>query len=130
LSFVYAGRGVLVQIALLDLVFSLDSVITAVGMANQVAVMIAAIMLAVGFMMFSAGPVSAFVERHPTVKMLALSFLLLIGVTLIAEGFGQHISKGYVYFAMAFSVFVEALNLRASKRVRHGVEGRPPARMN
>ena len=107
--------GVLVQIALLDLVFSLDSVITAVGMANQVAVMIAAIVLAVGFMMFSAGPVSAFVERHPTVKMLALSFLLLIGVTLIAEGFGQHISKGYVYFAMAFSVFVEVLNLRAGK---------------
>ena len=107
--------GVLVQIALLDLVFSLDSVITAVGMANQVAVMITAIVLAVGFMMFSAGPVSAFVERHPTVKMLALSFLLLIGVTLIAEGFGQHISKGYVYFAMAFSVFVEVLNLRAGK---------------
>ena len=115
--------GVLVQIALLDLVFSLDSVITAVGMANQVAVMVAAIMLAVGFMMFAAGPVSAFVERHPTVKMLALSFLLLIGVTLIAEGFGQHISKGYVYFAMAFSVFVEALNLRA--RRGRGTESRP-----
>jgi predicted tellurium resistance membrane protein TerC len=107
--------GVLVQIALLDIVFSLDSVITAVGMANQVAVMVAAIMLAVGFMMFAAGPVSAFVERHPTVKMLALSFLLLIGVTLIAEGLGQHIAKGYVYFAMAFSVFVEVLNLRAKK---------------
>jgi len=107
--------GVLVQIALLDLVFSLDSVITAVGMASQVAVMIVAIMLAVGFMMFASGLISAFVERHPTVKMLALSFLLLIGVTLIAEGFGQHISKGYVYFAMAFSVFVEALNLRARK---------------
>jgi predicted tellurium resistance membrane protein TerC len=107
--------GVLVQIALLDLVFSLDSVITAVGMANQVAVMIVAIMLAVGFMMFAARLISAFVERHPTVKLLALSFLLLIGVTLIAEGFGQHISKGYVYFAMAFSVFVEALNLRARK---------------
>ncbi len=107
--------GVLVQIALLDLVFSLDSVITAVGMANQVAVMIVAIMLAVGFMMFAAGLISAFVERHPTVKMLALSFLLLIGVTLIAEGFGQHISKGYVYFAMVFSVFVETLNLRARK---------------
>jgi predicted tellurium resistance membrane protein TerC len=120
--------GVLVQIALLDLVFSLDSVITAVGMANQVAVMIAAIMLAVGFMMLSAGPVSAFVERHPTVKMLALSFLLLIGVTLIAEGFGQHISKGYVYFAMAFSVFVEALNLRASKgRATESKAGRPLA---
>jgi predicted tellurium resistance membrane protein TerC len=107
--------GVLVQIALLDIVFSLDSVITAVGMANEVAVMVAAIMLASGFMMFAAGPVSTFVERHPTVKMLALSFLLLIGVTLIAEGLGQHIAKGYVYFAMAFSVFVEVLNLRAKK---------------
>jgi len=107
--------GVLVQIALLDIVFSLDSVITAVGMANQIAVMIAAIVLAVGFMIFAAGPVSTFVERHPTVKMLALSFLLLIGFTLIAEGLGQHISKGYIYFAMAFSVFVEFLNLRARK---------------
>jgi len=124
--------GVLVQIALLDIVFSLDSVITAIGMANQVGIMIAAILLAVGFMMFAAGPVSAFVERHPTVKMLALSFLLLIGVTLIAEGLGQHISKGYVYFAMAFSVFVEALNLRAGKRrgaepVLHSDAGRPLA---
>jgi predicted tellurium resistance membrane protein TerC len=113
-------RGVLMQIALLDIVFSLDSVITAVGMANQIAVMIIAIMLAVGFMMFTAGPVSAFVERHPTVKMLALSFLLLIGVTLIAEGLGQHISKGYVYFAMAFSILVEMLNLRARKVHRAG----------
>ena len=112
--------SVLVQIALLDIVFSLDSVITAVGMAKDVGVMIAAIVIAVGFMMFAAGPVSRFVERHPTVKMLALSFLLLIGVTLIAEGFGQHVSKGYVYFAMGFSVFVEALNLRAKK-----VAGRP-----
>jgi predicted tellurium resistance membrane protein TerC len=91
-------------------------------MANQVGVMIGAIVIAVGFMLFTAGPVSAFVERHPTVKMLALSFLLLIGVTLIAEGFGQHISKGYVYFAMAFSVMVEALNLRARK-----VRGSEPA---
>jgi predicted tellurium resistance membrane protein TerC len=107
--------GVLVQIALLDIVFSLDSVITAVVMAKDIGVMISAIVIAVGFMMFSAGPVSRFVERHPTVKMLALSFLLLIGVTLIAEGFGQHVSKGYVYFAMGFSVFVEALNLRAKK---------------
>jgi len=107
--------GILAQIALLDIVFSLDSVITAVGMANQVAIMIAAIMLAVGFMILAAGHVSAFVDRHPTVKVLALSFLLLIGVTLIAEGLGQHISKGYVYFAMAFSVFVEALNLRARR---------------
>lgn len=107
--------GALTQIALLDIVFSLDSVITAVGMANEIGVMVTAIVLAVGFMMFTAGPVSEFVERHPTVKMLALSFLLLIGVTLIAEGLGQHISKGYVYFAMAFSVFVEALNLRVRK---------------
>lgn len=107
--------SVLVQIALLDIVFSLDSVITAVGMANDLGVMITAIVIAVGFMMFSAGPVSAFVERHPTVKMLALSFLLLIGVTLIAESLDRHIPKGYVYFAMAFSVLVEMLNLRARK---------------
>lgn len=107
--------GVLVQIALLDIIFSLDSVITAVGMANHLGVMIMAIVLAVGFMMFSAGPIGDFVERHVTVKMLALSFLLLIGVTLIAEGMGRHIPKGYVYFAMAFSVFVESLNLRARR---------------
>ena len=106
---------VLVQIALLDIVFSLDSVITAVGMANQVVIMILAIVLAVAFMIFAAGHVSAFVDRHPTVKMLALSFLLLIGVTLIADGIGQHISKGYVYFAMAFAVFVEMLNLRGRR---------------
>ena len=110
--------SVLFQIALLDIVFSLDSVITAVGMADDVPVMVAAIVIAVGFMMFAAGPVSAFVERHPTVKMLALSFLLLIGVTLIAESFDRHIPKGYVYFAMAFSVFVEMLNLRAGKATR------------
>ncbi len=107
--------GVLLQIALLDIIFSLDSVITAVGMANHLGVMIMAIVLAVGFMMFSAGPIGDFVERHVTVKMLALSFLLLIGVTLIAEGLGHHIPKGYVYFAMAFSVFVESLNLRARR---------------
>jgi predicted tellurium resistance membrane protein TerC len=107
--------SVLIQIALLDIVFSLDSVITAVGMADDVGVMIAAIVIAVAFMMFTSGPVSAFVERHPTVKMLALSFLVLIGVTLIAESFDQHIPKGYVYFAMAFSVGVEMLNLRAKK---------------
>jgi predicted tellurium resistance membrane protein TerC len=98
-------------------------------MAKDVGVMITAIVIAVGFMMFTAGPVSRFVERHPTVKMLALSFLLLIGVTLIAEGFGQHVSKGYVYFAMGFSVFVEALNLRAKKvaapRPEHTGPGRP-----
>jgi predicted tellurium resistance membrane protein TerC len=107
--------GVLAQIAVLDIVFSLDSVITAVGMANQIAIMITAVVLAVAFMMFAAGPVSAFVERHPTVKMLALSFLLLIGVTLIAESLDQHIPKGYIYFAMAFSVLVEMLNLRVRR---------------
>jgi predicted tellurium resistance membrane protein TerC len=107
--------SVLVQIALLDIVFSLDSVITAIGMANQLSIMIAAVVLAVAFMMFAAGPVSAFVERHPTVKMLALSFLMLIGVTLIAESFDRHIPKGYIYFAMAFSVLVEMLNLRAKR---------------
>jgi predicted tellurium resistance membrane protein TerC len=104
--------SVLVQIMLLDVVFSLDSVITAVGMVDEIAIMIAAVVCAVAFMMVFAGSISAFVDRHPTIKMLALSFLLLIGVTLIAEGFDQHISKGYIYFAMAFSVFVEMLNLR------------------
>ena len=108
--------GVIVQIALLDIVFSLDSVITAVGMVRQVGVMIAAIVLAVLVMLMAAGAISAFVHRHPTLKMLALSFLLLIGVTLIADGLGQHISKGYVYFAMGFSVFVESLNLRLARK--------------
>jgi predicted tellurium resistance membrane protein TerC len=107
--------SVIVQILLLDVVFSLDSVITAVGMVEHIQIMVAAVVVAVIFMMFFAGPISGFVERHPTVKMLALSFLLLIGVTLIAEGFDQHISKGYIYFAMAFSVFVEMLNLRLRK---------------
>lgn len=107
--------SVIIQILLLDIVFSLDSVITAVGMVNQIGIMIAAVVVSVAFMMFFAGPISRFVDRHPTVKMLALSFLLLIGVTLIAEGFDQHISKGYIYFAMAFSVFVEMLNLRLRK---------------
>jgi predicted tellurium resistance membrane protein TerC len=110
--------GVIIQIMLLDIVFSFDSVITAVGMTNRLGIMIAAVVIAVIFMMFFSGMVSAFVHRHPTVKMLALSFLLLIGVTLIAEGFDQHISKGYIYFAMAFSVFVEMLNIRVrGKRV-------------
>ena len=108
--------GVIVQIALLDIVFSLDSVITAVGMVRQVGVMIAAIVLAVLVMLVAAGPISDFVHRHPTLKMLALSFLLLIGVTLIADGLGQHIPKGYVYFAMGFSVFVESLNLRLLRK--------------
>lgn len=108
--------GVIVQILLLDIVFSLDSVITAVGMTDKVAIMVAAVVIAVGFMMVFVGAISDFVHRHPTVKMLALSFLLLIGVTLIAEGFDQHISKGYIYFAMAFSVFVEMLNTRMRTR--------------
>jgi len=107
--------GVIVQILLLDVVFSLDSVITAVGMVNQIGIMVAAVMLAVIVMIGFAGAIGRFVERHPTVKMLALSFLLLIGMTLMAEGFDQHISKGYIYSAMAFSVFVEVLNLRAKK---------------
>ena len=109
-------RGVIIQIVLLDIVFSLDSVITAVGMADEIAVMIAAVIIAVVFMMVFAGPVSRFVDSHPTVKVLALSFLLLIGVVLIADGLGQHISKGYIYFAMGFAVFVEAINLRVRKR--------------
>lgn len=104
--------AVLVQILLLDIVFSLDSVITAVGMANHVEIMIAAVIFAVFVMMFAAKSISDFVNRHPTVKMLALSFLLLIGVSLLAEGFDQHIPKGYIYFAMAFSVLVEMLNLK------------------
>ncbi|HEV8414020.1 MAG TPA: TerC family protein [Bryobacteraceae bacterium] len=116
--------SVLTQIALLDIIFSLDSVITAVGMAQEVAIMIAAIVIAVGIMMWASGPLGDFVERHPTIKMLALSFLLLIGMALVAEGFHQHIPKGYIYFAMGFSVFVEMLNLRARKvgkpvRLRH-----------
>lgn len=104
--------GVIVQIIILDAVFSLDSVITAVGMADQVGVMIAAVIIAVVIMIVASGVISSFVNRHPTVKILALSFLLLIGVSLLAEGFDQHIPKGYIYFAMAFAVFVEMLNLR------------------
>jgi predicted tellurium resistance membrane protein TerC len=104
--------AVIVQILLLDIVFSLDSVITAVGMAEDVAVMILAVIIAVGVMLVSSGAISDFVDRHPTVKILALSFLLLIGVSLIGEGLDQHIPKGYIYFAMAFSVFVEMINLR------------------
>ncbi|MGQ0605087.1 MAG: TerC family protein [Anaerolineales bacterium] len=107
--------SVIVQILLLDVVFSLDSVITAVGMVDQLVIMIAAVLIAAGVMIVSAGPISSFVDRHPTIKMLALSFLLLIGFTLIVEGLHQHIPKGYVYFAMAFSVFVELLNLRLRK---------------
>ncbi len=96
----------------LDIVFSLDSVITAVGMAEDISIMVAAVVLAVGVMMFSAEPISVFVNRHPTVKVLALSFLLLIGLSLVGDGLGVHIPKGYIYFAMGFSVFVEMVNLR------------------
>ena len=112
---VVSFNAVITQIILLDIVFSLDSVITAVGMVNNIPIMIGAVIVAVIFMMVFAGPISGFVDRHPTIKMLALSFLLLIGVTLIADGFGQHISKGYIYFAMGFSVFVEVLNIRVRK---------------
>ena len=104
--------SVLVQIAIIDIVFSLDSVITAVGMADHVAVMIVAIVLAVGVMMFAARPIGEFVDRHPTIKMLALSFLILVGFALVGEGLDFHVPKGYIYFAMAFSVGVELLNLR------------------
>jgi predicted tellurium resistance membrane protein TerC len=119
-----AGKGkkkvsfgsTIIQIMLLDIVFSLDSVITAIGMANELWVMITAVIVAVIFMMFTAGSVSDFVHKHPTIKILALSFLLLIGVMLVAEGFDQHIPKGYVYFAMAFSVFVEMINIRVRNK--------------
>jgi predicted tellurium resistance membrane protein TerC len=99
----------------LDIVFSLDSVITAVGMADEITIMVTAVILAVGVMMLSAGPISSFVNRHPTVKVLALSFLLLIGMSLVGEGLGLHIPKGYIYFAMGFSVFVEVINLRVRR---------------
>lgn len=112
--------SVMTQIVLLDAVFSLDSVITAVGLVQAISIMVAAVISSVIFMVAFAGPVSNFVERHPTVKMLALSFLLVIGVTLIVEGFDVHVPRGYIYFAMAFSVFVEMLNLRAAK-----TKGRP-----
>ncbi|RZL39153.1 MAG: TerC family protein [Pedobacter sp.] len=112
---VHSFAGTIVQILILDVVFSLDSVITAVGMADHIEIMIAAVVIAVIVMMFSAGAISNFVNKHPTVKMLALSFLLLIGVSLLAEGFDQHIPKGYIYFAMAFSVLVEMLNLKMKK---------------
>lgn len=113
--------SVIIQILLLDIVFSLDSVITAVGMAEHIEVMIAAVIVAVIVMMFSSGAISRFVNNHPTVKMLALSFLLLIGVSLLAEGFEQHIPKGYIYFAMAFSVLVEMLNLKMKAKARNPI---------
>ncbi len=111
-------NSVIIQILLLDIVFSLDSVITAVGMASQIGVMIAAVVIAVIIMLFAAEPISKFVNNHPTVKMLALAFLVLIGVTLLAEGLDQHISKGYIYVAMAFSILVEMLNLRMNKKAK------------
>ena len=119
--------SVIIQILLLDIVFSLDSVITAVGMADEIGVMIAAVVIAVGVMLVSARSISDFVNKHPTVKMLALSFLLLIGMSLVAEGWDLHIPKGYIYFAMGFSIFVEALNLRLRTRrsAQHPVELRP-----
>lgn len=110
--------GVILQILALDVVFSLDSVITAVGMADDLAVMVIAVVVAVGVMLFAAGPIATFVEKHPTVKILALSFLLLIGMSLVAESFDVHIPKGYIYFAMGFSVFVEAINLRVRARAK------------
>jgi len=104
--------GIIIQILILDLVFSLDSVITAIGMANELWIMVTAVIAAVIFMMFSSGSISRFVHKHPTIKILALSFLLLIGIALVGEGLDQHIPKGYIYFAMAFSVFVEMINLK------------------
>ena len=118
--------AVLIQIMLLDIVFSLDSVITAVGMVDEIGVMVAAVVVAIGFMMAFSGAISGFVSRHPTIKMLALSFLILIGVALIAEGLDQHIPKGYIYFAMAFSVGVELLNQRVRRRQAEVVELRRP----
>ena len=117
--------AVITQIVLLDIVFSLDSVITAVGMADEITIMVTAVILAVGVMMFSARPISSFVNRHPTLKVLALSFLLLIGVSLVGDGLGMHIPKGYIYFAMCFSVFVEMINLRV-RRVVEPVHLRTP----
>ena len=120
--------SIVLQIAVIDIVFSLDSVITAVGLAKHVSVMVIAIMISVGVMMFAAKSIGEFVESHPSIKVLALSFLVLVGTLLVAEGFGQHVSKGYVYFAMAFSLGVEMLNLRVRKRDRdpvklHGPKG-------
>ncbi len=123
-----AGKGgisfgsVLIQIMFLDIIFSLDSVITAVGMARQLGVMVTAVIISVGIMMFFAGAVSRFVDNHPTVKVLALSFLLMIGVALVADGLSFHIPKGYIYFAMAFSVFVEMINIRVRTKTENPVK--------
>ncbi|HET6396143.1 MAG TPA: TerC family protein, partial [Pseudoxanthomonas sp.] len=119
--------GVIVQIMLLDIVFSLDSIITAVGMVDERWVMVAAILISIAFMIGFAGPIGDFVERHPTVKVLALSFLIMIGLVLIADGFGQHISKGYIYAAMAFSVFVELINLWIRRREQQAAARSRPA---
>jgi predicted tellurium resistance membrane protein TerC len=118
--------AVIAQIMALDIVFSLDSVITAVGMADDIAIMVTAVVLSVGVMMFSAASISGFVNRHPTVKVLALSFLLLIGVSLVGDGLGMHIPKGYIYFAMGFSVFVEMINLRLRKAAPNPVHLHQP----
>ena len=117
--------SVIAQIMLLDIVFSLDSVITAVGMADDVRIMVSAVVLSVGIMMFAAEPISAFVSRHPTIKILALSFLLLIGISLMGDGLGMHVPKGYIYFAMGFSVFVEVINLRL-----RGTTATPPVHLH
>jgi predicted tellurium resistance membrane protein TerC len=114
--------SVIIQIILLDLVFSLDSVITAIGMVDKVGVMISAVVVAVIFMMIFAAPISNFVHKHPTIKILALSFLILIGLSLVTEGFEQHIPKGYIYFAMAFSVFVEMINIKVRGRKENPVK--------
>ena len=118
--------AVILQIMLVDLVFSLDSIITAVGMVDDVRVMIAAVIASVGLMMVFAGPIGRFVSAHPTIKMLALSFLVVVGVVLVSEGFGTHVPKGYVYFAMAFSLCVEMLNIRMRKRSARPVRLRSP----
>ena len=118
--------GVIAQIMVIDLVFSLDSIITAVGMVSQVGVMIAAVVASVGLMMLFARSIGEFVSNHPTIKMLALSFLVVVGVVLIADGFGHHVPKGYIYFAMAFSVGVEMLNIRMRKKVVPPVDLREP----
>jgi predicted tellurium resistance membrane protein TerC len=122
--------AVLIQIAIIDIVFSLDSVITAIGLIDVVAVMVLAIVIAVGVMLFAAKPIGDFVDRHPTIRMLALSFLILLGVVLIAEGLGLHVPRGYIYFAMAFSLTVEAINLQLRKRLRRRrthADAEPPA---
>jgi predicted tellurium resistance membrane protein TerC len=119
--------AIILQIMIVDLVFSLDSIITAVGMVDDVRVMIAAVVASVALMMLFAGPIGRFVSDHPTIKMLALSFLVVVGVVLIAEGFDHHVPKGYVYFAMAFSLGVEMLNIRMRKRAKHAVQLREPS---